>query len=91
MPQLTLSDGDLLKKTLRTTLVMLGTTALWLGGLTGVVVMTTGPASGSAESKAEKAAPAGSAGSKSPVVVPAAKVHRTGARAGDPAHAGDPI
>jgi hypothetical protein len=57
MPQLTLSDGDLVKKTLRTTLVMVGSTALWLGVLSGAVIMTTGPsASGTPEVKAEKSA-----------------------------------
>jgi len=56
MPNLTLSDGELLKKTLRTTLVMVGSTALWLGMLSGVVLISTGSsASGAAESKGEKA------------------------------------
>ena len=62
MPQFTLTDGDLLKKTLRTTLVMLGSTALWLGALSGAVVVITGPsAAGTSESKAEKAAAGASA------------------------------
>jgi hypothetical protein len=75
MAQHALTDGDLLKRTLRTTLVMVGATALWLGALTGIVMATTGsPASpGTAESKADKvpgAAPGvapGVVGPKSPV------------------------
>jgi hypothetical protein len=51
----TLSDGELFKKTLRTTLVMLGSTAVWLGALTGAVLVSTGPsAAGGAEAKADK-------------------------------------
>jgi hypothetical protein len=53
----TLSDGELLKKTLRTTLVMLGTTTLWVGALSGGVFMVTGPSSSAEpESKVEKPA-----------------------------------
>jgi hypothetical protein len=51
MPQAALTDGELLKKTLRTTLLMVGSTALWLGVLSGAVVLTTG----APESKVEKA------------------------------------
>ncbi len=57
MAQHALTDGELLRKTLRTTLVMVGTTALWLGALSGIVLAMTGsPASsGAGESKADKA------------------------------------
>jgi hypothetical protein len=51
----TLTDGELVKKTLRTTLVMLGTTALWLGALSGAVIVTTSTSTPS-DSKVEKAA-----------------------------------
>ena len=55
MPQVALTNGELWKKTLRTSLVMVGSTALWLGVLSGAVVMTTGSASPAADSKLEKA------------------------------------
>ncbi len=101
MPQFTLTDGDLLKKTLRTTLVMLGSTALWLGALSGAVVVITGPsAAGTSESKAEKAAAGASTGPsmplgpKGPMGLPAGRAHRSAGAAvpkAEPAHPGDPI
>jgi len=90
MPQLSLSDGDLVKKTLRTTLVMLGSTAVWLAGLTTVVVMTTGPSSAAAtpDSK-DKAGTVSSAGAFKPAVPPGSKSHRG---VGTPTKgSGDPI
>jgi hypothetical protein len=55
MPQFALTNGELLKKTLRTTLVMVGSTALWLGALTGAVVVGTGSvSSATADAKLEK-------------------------------------
>jgi hypothetical protein len=42
MPQAALTDQELWKKTLRTTLVMVGSTALWLAALSGAVVLSTG-------------------------------------------------
>jgi len=56
MPQLTLSNRELFKKTLRTTAVMVGSTALWLGALSFAAVVTTGPEGSSTnEAVAEKA------------------------------------
>jgi hypothetical protein len=102
MPQL-ITDGELVKKTLRTTLVMLGSTAVWLAALTGAVVVTTGPSSG-ADAKAEKAEKA-SAGMPTAPMAPMQGALKNGAampgprtmhRAGSPAkaepsHTGDPI
>ncbi len=66
-----LTDGELFKKTLRTTLVMLGSTALWLGVLTGAVLVSTGSStSGAAESKVDKPA------STTPAAVPAGQSPR---------------
>jgi hypothetical protein len=95
MPQAALTDGDLLKKTLRTTLIMLGTTALWLGGLSGVVLATTGSSSkdAMADSKGEKVtgplpgalsgplpgAPPGAPGPKGPLGPGMKSLHRPGA------------
>jgi hypothetical protein len=101
MPQAALTNGELLKKTLRTTLVMVGSTAVWLGALSGAVMLTTGsPAVESKAEKAEKAAGAGplnspgAFGPKGPggVVAPRS-VHRSGPALlkGEPAHPGDPI
>jgi hypothetical protein len=104
MPQAALTNGELFKKTLRTTLVMVGSTALWLGALTGAVVLTTGStASGQAESKNEKpekaagAAPAtvpGAAQPKGPGGVMGLKSMHRSSPAGlkaDPPRPGDPI
>ena len=41
MPQTALSNGELLKKTLKTTLVMVGSTAVWLGGISVVAMLAT--------------------------------------------------
>jgi hypothetical protein len=93
MPQL-ITDGELVKKTVKTTLVMLGSTALWVGGLTAAVLFTTSPSAGT--SKAEKAPAASAApGMGAPVTVPAgSKAHRSGlggVRTPGPAPSGDPI
>jgi hypothetical protein len=76
MAQLTLSDAELLKKALWTTSVMLGATALWLGGMSGAVVLATGSSSSSSgaseskvEAKGDKAGP-GLAGSPKGATVP---------------------
>ena len=96
MPQLTLTDGEILKKTLRTTLLMVGTTALWLGALSGLVMATTGSASEHGESKLDRGAvatPPGLLGPTGPAAVGGVKsMHRPtppltgsdGARSGDP-------
>ena len=98
MPQFTLSDGELMKKTLRTTLVMVGTTALWLGGLTGAILMTPGP-SAAAEAKMEKAEkggppPSSTAGFKAPTGIPAGARSHLAPMAGqkaDPSQPGGPL
>jgi hypothetical protein len=100
-----LSDGELVKKTLRTTLVMLGSTALWLGLLSGAVIVSTGPSS-PAETKVEKAAGPATGGPGAPTG-PARAGERGGGGPGgvnprsvhpsrpmpkpEPPHAGDPI
>jgi hypothetical protein len=60
MPQATLSDRELIKKTLKTVGVMVGSTAIWLGGMTLVVVLATGSSasatSAGTSAKADKAA-----------------------------------
>jgi len=95
MPQFSLSNGELLKKSLRVTGLMVGTTALWLGALSGAVMMSTGSSSsGAVDSKVEKAAggvtPPGPRGLQSSSV----KTLRHGAPEtpkGDAPHPGDPI
>jgi len=64
MPQIALTNGELFKKTLRTTLLMVGSTALWLGVLSSAVVLTTSSASATADSKSDKP------GSASGTIVP---------------------
>jgi hypothetical protein len=99
MPQLALTNGELLKKTLRTTLVMVGSTALWLGALTGAVVFGTG-SSATADAKLEKAAagPAtvlpGGPAVKAPGAMPGLRTGRhggPGAPKVEAVHPGDPI
>ena len=45
MPQVALTDRELLKKTLKTAGVMVGATAVWLSGVTLVVMLSTSPPS----------------------------------------------
>jgi hypothetical protein len=95
MPQL-ITDGELVKKTVKTTLVMLGSTALWVGGLTAAVLFSTSPPGAGATSKVDKTPAASAApGIGAPVTVPAgSKAHRSGlggVRTPGPAPSGDPI
>lgn len=95
MPQAALTDGELLKKTLRTTLVMVGSTAVWLGILTSVVMMSTsGVASEGSEGTGEKGSPAAAAsgGTLQRAIVSPKNVHRgTATKIEAPPHPGDPI
>jgi len=94
----TLTDGELFKKTLRTTLVMLGTTALWLGVLSGAIIVSTGAStSATPESKVEKAAaqapgspPAGAA-PHGGAAIPSPRVHQSRPLKTEGPHPGDPI
>jgi len=54
----TLTDGELLKKTLRTTLVMLASAAVWVGALSGAVIVVTAPSSSAATSETKVDKPA---------------------------------
>ena len=95
----TLTDGELWKKTLRTTLVMLGTTGLWLGVLSGAVIVSTGPSTSAApESKVDKSAaqapgagPAGAAPRGAGPVPSPRSIHQSRPQKVEAPHPGDPI
>jgi hypothetical protein len=62
MPQTALSNGELLKKTLKVVGVMVGSTAVWLGGISLIAILATGSsASATSSSPLDKAAPVASA------------------------------
>jgi hypothetical protein len=101
MPQFMLTDGELVKKTLRTTLIMVGGTFVWLGMLSGAVILSTGAVSAdAADSKSESAAhgatgtatiPGAPGGPVKGAAVKSGRRPAVGAPKADTPHAGDPI
>ncbi len=98
MAQLSMNDGDLFRKSLRTVLVMVGVTLAWLGLLSGVVVAATGTGSSEADRQPkEKVTGSGNVvpGPHGPAAVGGVRsMHRpapAAPAAGAPGASGDPI